>query len=174
MHEAAQDPVLGELLATYLEREAVPSFAPPEGTDLSDYARTVRERFASPSIRDSLQRICAQTSDRLPKFVLPVVRDQLAADGDVRLGALVVAGWARYAEGTDEQGEAIDVVDPLRDELMAAAAQQHDDPTAFLRVADVFGDLVEHDRFVTAYVTALEGLHTDGVHRTVERVLAEG
>jgi mannitol 2-dehydrogenase len=171
VHEAAQDPALGALLAAYLEQEAVPSFTPPDGTDLLDYARTVRERFASPAIRDSLGRICAQTSDRLPKFVLPVVRDQLAAGGDVRLGALVVAAWARYAEGTDEQGETIDVVDPLREELTAAAAQQRDDPTAFLRVREVFGDLVDDDRFVTAYVAALEGLHTDGVRRTVERLL---
>src|SRR5215213_2288723 len=58
-----------------------------------------------------------ESSDRIPKWLLPVVRENLAAGRDVRLAAAVVASWARYAEGVDEQGQSIQVVDRLADSL---------------------------------------------------------
>ena len=52
----------------------------------------------------------------MPKFVLPVVRENLAAGRDVRLAAAVVASWARYAEGIDdEEDQPIEIVDRLAD-----------------------------------------------------------
>ena len=174
MHEAAQDPVLDAFLAAYHEREVVPSFAPPDGADLSDYGRTVRERFASPTVRDSLERICAQTSDRIPTFVLPVVRDRLDADGDVRLAALVVASWARYAEGVDEDGRPIDVVDSTARRARGGRprpGRRPDGVPAGPRACSATSSSTQ--RFVAAYVDALEGLHSDGARRTSERVVAE-
>jgi mannitol 2-dehydrogenase len=38
-----------------------------------------------------------------------VIRANLAPAARVRRSAAVVASWARYAEGVDEQGEPIDV-----------------------------------------------------------------
>ena len=42
-----------------------------------------------------------------------MIRDQLATGGEIRRSAAVVASWARYAEGIDEHGEPIEVVDRL-------------------------------------------------------------
>ncbi|MGN9813697.1 mannitol dehydrogenase family protein, partial [Micromonospora sp. BQ11] len=84
-------------------------------------------------------------------------------------GALAVAAWARYAEGVDEQGRPIEVLDPLREPLMAAARRQREDPTAFLRVREVFGDLADNRRFTDAYTTALASLHAVGVRATLRR-----
>jgi mannitol 2-dehydrogenase len=89
----------------------------------------------------------------------------------VALAATVVAGWARYAEGVDEQGRTIDVVDRLRAPLTAAARRQRHEPTAFLQVREVFGDLAEQGLFVEAYVAALASLHERGARATLERVL---
>ena len=61
----------------------------------------------------------------------------------------MVASWARYAEGVDEQGEPIEVVDRLADRLMATARGQREDPLAFLADREVFGDLVDDERFTT-------------------------
>ena len=56
---------------------------------------------------DTLDRLCADTSDWIPVFLLPVVRENLARGGEVEHAAAVVAAWARYAEGVDEQGAPI-------------------------------------------------------------------
>jgi mannitol 2-dehydrogenase len=81
---------------------------------------------------------------------------------------LVVAAWARYAEGTDEAGQPIEVVDGRRDELMARARAQTTDPLAFLRDPSLFGDLVEEERFTTPYLAALRRLHEKGARATLE------
>ena len=45
------------------------------------------------------------------------------------LSAAIVASWARYAEGVDEQGQPITIVDRLKDTVTAAASRQHDGAT---------------------------------------------
>ena len=97
-------------------------------------------------------------------------RSYLAHDGEVRRSALVVASWARYAEGTDEAGEPITVVDRLADSLTASARTQREDRLAFIGNRQVFGDLVDDERFVVAYRDALDGLITEGAHATVTRL----
>ena len=77
---------------------------PVPGIDLEAYKRELIRRFSNPHIRDTLARNAANTSDRMPKFLLPVLRQNLERGGPVRLSAAVVASWARYAEGVDEQG----------------------------------------------------------------------
>ena len=166
-HEVAQDPAFADFLMGYMDREARPTLPPVPGIDLDDYERTVVQRVANPEVRDTLARLCAESSDRIPTFVLPVLRNRLATDGEVDRTALVVAAWARYAEGVDEQGEPIEVVDRRREALMAAAARQADDPTAFLQDRELFGDLVDDERFVAAYTAALQSLHRDGARAAV-------
>jgi mannitol 2-dehydrogenase len=172
VHEVCHDPLFTSFLLAYMDREATPTLPPVPGVDLDAYKHTLIERFANPEVRDTLARLCAESSDRIPKWLLPVVRQQLATDGDIHRAALVVASWARYAEGVDEQGEPIQVVDRKRDPLMAAAARQREDPTAFLQDRDLFGDLADDARFVAAYTAALDSLHTRGARATLEALPA--
>lgn len=168
-HEVMGEEVFRRFLLAYMTREGMPTLPVVEGVDLEDYARTLVARFANPEIRDTLARLCAESSDRIPKWLVPVIRDNLSAGGEVALSALVVASWARYAEGIDEQGHPIEVVDRLRDRVMAAAARQGEDDLAFLRDPDLFGDLVGDERFTAAYREALASLHEVGARATVER-----
>ncbi len=167
-HEVCQDPLFVRFLLGYMDHEATPTLSPVPGVDLTTYKRMLIERFASPEIRDTLARLCAESSDRIPKWLLPVIRHQLASGGEMERSALVVASWARYAEGVDEQGEPIDVVDRMRDQLMAAARRQAGDPTAFIANRDLFGDLIDNERFVAAYTASLRSLHARGARATLE------
>src|SRR6185436_14084841 len=108
------------------------------------------------------------SSDRIPKWLLPVIRENLAADRDVTLSAAVVASWARYAEGVDEQGEPIKVVDRLADSLVEIAAQQRDDHLAFVKNRELFGDLATEPAFTEPYLNTLESLHSNGARATLE------
>ena len=174
MHEAAQDNLLARFLRNYMDCEATPTLAPVPGVDLDDYKETVLQRFANPEIRDTVARVCAESSDRIPKFLLPVVRTQLAADRQVNLSAAIVASWARYAEGVDEQGKPIDVVDRQRDRLMCQARRQAEEPLTFLENRELFGDLIEHQQFVEAYRLALDSLHQRGARATLSALIDNG
>jgi mannitol 2-dehydrogenase len=171
VHDAARDPLFAEFLMRYMDSEATPTLKPVPGIDLPDYKRTLIERFANPGVKDTIARLCFGSSDRIPKWLLPVIRANLANDGPIRLSAATVASWARYAEGVDEQGDPIDVQDQLADTLVPLARSQHDNPTAFIENTDVFGDLASQPRFVEAYVWALQSLHRDGARATLETLL---
>src|SRR5690606_21303738 len=118
VHEAAQDPLLAGFVRAYMDTEATPTLKPVPGIDLDEYKTTLIERFANPEIRDTIARLCAESSDRIPKWLVPVIRENLATGGHVQLSAAIVASWARYAEGVDEQGQPIEVVDRLADTLV--------------------------------------------------------
>jgi mannitol 2-dehydrogenase len=171
VHEAASDPPFAEFLRRYMDTEATPTLKPVPGIDLTDYKRTLIERFANPGVRDTIARLCFASSDRIPKWLLPVVRANLATGGPVQLSAATVASWARYAEGVDEQGEPIHVQDPLADTLVPLARSQREKPTAFIENTAVFGDLASQPRFVEAYLWALDSLHRDGARATLEKLL---
>ena len=168
VHEAAQDPLFQRFLRGYMNREATPTLGDVPVRDLEEFKQPLIERFSNPEIRDTIARICTDSSDRIPKFVLPVVRDQLARDGELARCAAIVASWARYAEGVDEHGAPIDVVDRQRDRVTALAQRALEDPRVFIADRQLFGDLAEHERFATAYSAALRSLHERGARATLE------
>jgi mannitol 2-dehydrogenase len=170
-HEVCQDPAFATFLLDYMDHEATPTLQPVSGVDLDAYKQRLIARFSNEHVRDTLARLCAESSDRIPKWLLPVVRQNLARGGDIHRSAAIVASWARYAEGTDEAGEPIAVVDRLHAELMAAAANNRTDPLAFISNRELFGDLAGNPRFVEAYTRALESLHTRGARATVEQLI---
>ena len=95
-HEVCQDPLFAEFLLAYMDREATPTLRPVPGVDLDAYKPQLIERFANPEVRDTLARLCAESSDRIPKWLLPVVRHNLptAARSPAR------RWWSRPGRGT--------------------------------------------------------------------------
>jgi mannitol 2-dehydrogenase len=171
-HEAMDDPKIRGLLADYMEREGGPTVPDVPGVDLVAYQATLIERFANPEIKDTLARLCAESSDRIPKWLLPVVRENLARGRDVARSAAVVASWARYAEGVDERGEPITVVDQLASQLVPVARRQRESPTAFIEQRELFGDLVDDERFTRPYLSALATLHAEGAQALLASLTA--
>ncbi len=168
VHEAASDPLFRRLLTSYMDEEATPTLRPVSGIDLGAYKRAVVARFASPAVRDTLDRIRTNSSDRMPQFLLPVLRQNLATGGPIRCAVATVAGWARAAEGTDDDGRPIELVDARAGSLAARARSA--DPLAFVRDRELFGDLVDDERFTAAYSAALASLRTRGVRATLEEL----
>jgi mannitol 2-dehydrogenase len=168
VHEVAQDPLFANFLLDYMNLEATPTLSPVPGIDLDAYKLQLIERFSNDAVRDTVARLCAESSDRIPKWLLPVIRENLAADRDVTLSAAIVASWARYAEGVDEEGQPIQVVDRLADQLVAIAARQRAEPLAFASNGELFGDLVDHPEFTEPYLEALNSLHERGARATLE------
>ncbi|HEX3257527.1 MAG TPA: mannitol dehydrogenase family protein [Pseudonocardia sp.] len=168
VHDVCQDPLFAEFLLAYMDREATPTLHDVPGIDLHAYKRELIERFSNPQVRDTVARLCAESSDRIPKWLLPVIRHNLEHDGEIDRAVLVVAAWARYAEGVDEQGEPITIVDRLADTLKATAQTQRDDPLAFVRNRELFGDLVDDERFASTYQRFLASLHEKGARATLE------
>lgn len=172
VHEVCTDPLFADFIVGFMEREATPTLRPVPGIDLHVYRNELIHRFSSPAIRDTLARQMVDASERIPKFVLPVVREQLKRGGPIDRAVLVIAAWARSLEGTDEHGEPIDITDRRLGELRATARADNAEPGAFLNLTDIFGDLGQNARFAAAYRQAREALQRSGA-RTAVQDLAE-
>ena len=166
-HEVTTDPLFAGFLLDYMTAEAIPTLRPVPGVDLAGYPNQLIERFSNPEVRDTVARLCADGSDGIPKFLLPVIRAQLAAGRPVTRSAAVIAAWARYAEGTDESGAPQEVDDVLAPQLQAAARRQRTNVLAFLEGnRSVFGELADDRRFTSVYGAILTSLFDRGIRKT--------
>ena len=172
VHEVMADPLITKLLKRYMDEEATPTLSPVPGVDLAKYKDQLIERFSNPQVLDTVARLAAESSDRIPKWLVPVIREQIAKGGQVKLSAAIVASWARYDEGIDEVGQPINVVDPLKDELMAIAKTQRQNPKAFIENKKLFGDLAKEENFTNPYLQTLDLLHNVGAQETLKKILS--
>src|SRR5450759_1675731 len=78
-----------------MDSEATPTLAPVPGIDLTAYKHELIERFSNAEVRDTVARLCAESSDRIPKWLLPVIRHNEAG---VRSGD--PPRWSRSGRGT--------------------------------------------------------------------------
>jgi mannitol 2-dehydrogenase len=154
-----------------MDTEVTPLLTPPEGIDLADYKRTLVERFANPAIRDQLSRIGTEGSARIPKFVLPSIREQLAQNGPMALLSFTVACWFRYLQGTADDGTAMPLNDPYAERLREHALRGGADPAALLSLREFFGELPDQPLFVADVADALARLYRDGARATLNHVL---
>ncbi len=172
VHEAMEEPLIRAFLEKIERDEIIPIVPPVPDTDLGDYYRLIDRRFSNPKIGDTIQRLCLDGSNRQPKFILPSVRDRLAAGQSVTGLALVSALWARYCYGESDSGKPIPPNDPSWDRLTALAKLAKADPKAWLTMTDIFGDLSTNPTYVRAFTHALSTLWQVGTRETLTRYLA--
>ncbi|QKJ58173.1 mannitol dehydrogenase family protein [Serratia fonticola] len=155
--------------------EQAPTLNTP-GTDLEKYADSLLARYRNTALKHRTWQIAMDGTQKLPQRMLDSVRWHLANGSDFDCLALGVAGWMRYVGGKDEQGQPIDISDPLREEIarrVANSAEGEPRVMALLQMTSVFGrDLPDNQRFVNAVTNAYLALLARGAKATVARVLA--
>lgn len=172
VHDAAADPDVRELLRRYMQEEARPTLRPVPGIDLDDYIDTLLDRFSNPAIADTVARLCQDASDRIPKWLVPVIVSRLDAGAAAPLAAAVVAAWTRGCEGFDDAGAPIVQGDREADALARRAVDSRTEPLAFVAVPDLFGDLADRPGFTDPYLAALTALRESGARAVLRELLA--
>ncbi|MEI9482039.1 fructuronate reductase [Enterobacter cancerogenus] len=142
--------------------------------DLTAYANSLIDRFANPALQHRTWQIAMDGSQKLPQRMLDGIRVHLERHTVWPLLALGVAGWMRYVSGTDDQGNAIDVRDPLSEKIrgIVSTSSEADRVTALLGLNEIFGhDLPQTPAFVDAIVQAYQRLIRNGARRAVIETL---
>lgn len=172
VHEAMEHPLIRAFLDKVETEEVIPTVAPVPDTDLLDYYRLIVRRFANPKIGDTIRRLCLDGSNRQPKFIVPQIRDRLAAGHSVDGLALESALWCRYCAGVSDSGKVIEPNDPSWDRLQSLARAARERPEAWLGMEDVYGAVGRAEAFRDQFAAALRGLWADGTAATITRYLA--
>lgn len=173
VHETMNDPLFVRYMRAYMDLDVTPQLAPVPGIDLDDYKDTLVARFSNQAIADQLERVCSDGSSKFPKFTVPTI-NRLIADGrETRRAALVVAAWALYLKGVDENGDTYSIPDPRAVFCQALVAEDASMTERLLAVEEIFGTAIPRSaEFVAAFEWCCDSLREVGVTRTLERVLA--
>ena len=172
--ETMNDPAFESYITKLMDEEITPTLVVPPGADLESYKKALRERFLNPSLKHQTWQIAMDGSQKLPPRFLGAIRHRLEHDRSFSRLALGVAGWMRYVTGIDEQGNPIDVRDPMANELAAitkAAGGGKDVAAlvdALLKIESVFGtDLPVNALFRQTVTEALTQLYAKGARACV-------
>lgn len=148
---------LRTVLRKFWNQEVTPVLDEVEGIDLDEYKDSLLERFANPNIKDKVSRICAESSAKLPKFLLPTISDNLHKGGEIEIATLLIAAWCYYSDKQiDQNGQPLEIIDAMTNPLHQAAQKTTEDPLSFLRVREVFDDLIENKTFTKLYVQSVK------------------
>ena len=165
-------PLIAALFHKVQAEEITPYVKAVPGMTPEAYVTQTARRFANPAIRDTTRRVAFDGSSRHTGFLLPVLREAIAAGGPVDGIALVEALWARMCEGTREDGTVIAPNDPAWTALNAAAKAAKSDPQAWLEQRVYYGDLADHDQFGACFAYWLAKIWAEGVEATLEAYTA--
>ncbi|MDO5968771.1 mannitol dehydrogenase family protein [Flavivirga aquimarina] len=168
--EVVNDLDIKTFLITFMDKEVTPSLGELKGIDLKSYKASLIERFGNQNIKDQVTRICSESSAKIPKFLLPTVKYQLSNEGEFSYSALVIAAWAIYNKGLNENGDLLEISDAMKDELKQKALMSINNPKLFLELESVFGVLKESSQFVEAYERAYNKIVKYGIKKCVKDI----
>ncbi|MGA7391593.1 MAG: mannitol dehydrogenase family protein [Terrimicrobiaceae bacterium] len=172
VHETMEDSDIRKLVEKMMDDEVTPILSEVSGVDLTEYKKTLIERFANPAIRDQLSRIGIYGSSGIPKFVLPTVEEQLKRGGPIKLLSFTVASWFRYLDGLDESGKEMPMLDPMAPKLRERAKAAGKDARQLLGMREVFSEeLANASAFANQVSDTLDSFYAEGARATLVKTI---
>jgi mannitol 2-dehydrogenase len=169
--ETVRIPLFSSFLREFMDIEVTPLLGEVEGINIEDYKNSLIQRFGNPNIKDQLSRICLESSAKIPKFLLPTIKEQLERGGEIKRSVVVIAAWCRYLELAGTQGHDYEIEDKMRVILRYnARASVSKDPLAFLKIETIFNDLVHSQRFVDTYLPIINSIRKYGIDETIRNL----
>jgi mannitol 2-dehydrogenase len=172
--QCMNDEVFRDFLRAFMDTEVTPVLGKIEGIDVEKYKDTLEERFANANIKDSVSRICSESSAKLPKFLIPTIQENLENGGHIQYATFLLAAWCYYSDkGQDENGQAIEIFDAQKDELHEASKHTESNWTNFLQLRDIFGDLTENEIFIKEYTHHVQAIYKEkNIRKLMRQLLA--
>ncbi len=148
-----------------------------QGVDLEAYADSLIARYENRAIKHRTYQIATDGTQKLPQRLLDSVRWHLRNGTSCDYLLLGVAGWMRYVSGVDEQGRAIEIRDPLKDQLASIVSHSEDGAErvkALIGLKAVFGDdLLHQSAFVSRVTELYQQLVAQGARATVHALVTQ-
>jgi fructuronate reductase len=175
--ETIADPDFKALVYDAMTQEIAPTVK--VAADLEAYRDALIHRYSNGMLKHRTWQIAMDGSQKLPQRLLNTIRDRFkSGEPAIRL-CLGVAAWMRYVSGVDEDGNDIDVRDPMAERLVFLGKQAKANPEAmagaYLGLYEIFGDdLPNTARFRRQVSILLSHLLSEGARATVHRVVHNG
>ncbi|MEV4416625.1 mannitol dehydrogenase family protein [Catellatospora sp. NPDC049609] len=113
--EALALPGMADLLRRYVATEVAASMTPPDGVTVAGYGDAALARFANAALGHRCLQVAMDGTQKLPQRALSV----LNTVAEPALATLILAAWARFAEGRSDAGVELPLDDPRAAEVRA-------------------------------------------------------
>jgi D-arabinitol 4-dehydrogenase len=158
IHEGTHDAEIRRLAFDYVTDDTIPCLHAPERPspiDLAAYRDIVLDRFGNPAIRDTNQRVAMDGYSKIPGFIVPTIRERLAANATIASVAMLPALFLAYLQRWHRGQLPYAYQDQAMDPAQAHAICESADPVAAFAADKVlFGPLAGDERLVDALRTA--------------------
>ncbi|WP_339653483.1 mannitol dehydrogenase family protein [Flavobacterium frigidarium] len=172
VYEATSDDDFLTFLQAFLDEEVTPTLSDSDLDAIERYKKSIISRFQNPHINDQLFRICQESSAKIPLFILPTVKAQLLSNKKIEKAALIIAAWAKYNDGIDDNENSYEIVDTMSGTLIRTAALSMQNPMKFIEIKAVFGDLAQNQLFVDAYLYAIDKVRKNNIKQCIKEINA--
>lgn len=153
--EALRDAHIHALVHGYVTH-AVFDCLRPSPVDLDNYRDLVLARFAGAAMRDTVERVLADSCAKLPGFIVPTLRDRIARSLPLDSVAPLPALFLLVLQRWRCNDLAIPYHDSMRDDTMVRAICDAPDPVAaFCAQPALWGGLASHPALLDAMRAAL-------------------
>jgi fructuronate reductase len=171
IHDEMDDEDLKRIVTTLGKDEGMKVVTDPRVLSPEEFLDAVlTKRLPNPFMPDTPQRIACDTSQKLPirfgETIKAYRKDAKLSTDDLNVIPAVIAGYLRYLQGTDDEGNAFEQSpDPLLDELKALS------PEEVLKRTDVFGVDLYEDNLADRALVIFERMQGKGnVRRELEKL----
>eukprot|EP00475_Leptophrys_vorax_P041688 TRINITY_DN7862_c0_g1_i1.p1 TRINITY_DN7862_c0_g1~~TRINITY_DN7862_c0_g1_i1.p1 ORF type:complete len:496 (-),score=157.80 TRINITY_DN7862_c0_g1_i1:20-1507(-) len=166
---AMADSTISKNVRGYMD-EVTSAVPPIPGVDLEQYKSILISRFANPSIKDQIERLCEDGSKKMHTFVLPSLREKFKQNAtSFKYSSLCLASFIRFMTGVDESGAIIKHKDPRSEELKPLAANARKDLATFVKIG-LAPDIAEHKGFMAELQQALDRLYSEGAKNVLKKI----
>jgi mannitol 2-dehydrogenase len=167
VHDVTRHEVITKFLRDYME-EATSTLKPLPGIDVAAYKAKIVERFQNSYVKDTLARLAVDGSDRVFKFVIPVIVDRLKNNESIYLSTAIIASFAYYINGVNEKGQDIQIVDRAKENLLSLSKKLKNDSKLIKDEHEMLGEVVRDERFVKTFEEIYEMIKKDGSEATLK------
>ncbi len=175
--ETIHDADFARFIRYLMDVEITPSVAIQE-VDLDHYKDQLIQRYQNTGLKHRTWQIAMDGSQKLPQRLLRTLAHGIAQQRPTPGIYLTLAAWIKYVSGIDEQGQAIDVQDPLSAKFADIWRVHGDDfaalVNAFLAIDKIFSPALAQNLQVQQQLTqALTQLVKHGAKACVAQLLVE-
>lgn len=171
VHEVIENDLIRPYLRKLTEKEIIPTLEAVPGVNLRDYAALIESRFANPEVKDTVSRLCQDASNRLPKFIMPIIRSNIQHNRSCKGLALVIALWCRLCAASADPKSGVELQDQHADILKQKALLAKNVPNEFLQINDIFGEIGKDATFRKHFSTWLAMLWDNGTSDTLKHFI---
>lgn len=174
IHQAVRDTDIAGFFDRYIFEAVIPALATIENVDFRDYYRCIKERFGNQLIADSTARIISGSSDKIPKFILPVINRQIEPEPQhSREAALIIALWWWYLKSEFEKNRMAELVDNQRDAWLDIFSNTTDSAGKFIGYRPVFDSCASNQVFMEQYLQFVARLEKEGARHVLKNISNE-